>query len=144
MPANPNVISFDVDTLEVKNGLYKVGLTYNPFDSAGYLFKGACLAFYPIPGEDFGIYYISDATDPNLANAKAVNASTVFFEALEFKEITVCVSGEVYLDRLLFLDGQNVYTTPPGKDPFILQLQKAGINVRTGYNITENDFPPCG
>jgi len=141
---NPNVISLDVDTLEVKNGIYIQGLAYNPIESDGILFKGAVLAFIPVPGEDFGVYYLSDAESPEIANAKAINAGTTFFPALTAKEITLCVGGEVYLDRLLFLGDQTVYTTPPGKDPYILQLKKAGITVKTGYNITENDFPPCG
>jgi len=144
---NPNVISFDVDTLPVKNGIYKdFSSIQNLLEVPVTIFKGCVLAWI-VNEPTYGTgWYIFNSGDPYLSNPRGILAETIVVDPGDFFKGRVLIGGEIYADRVLFQDPDqdNLFTIPPGKDePVIITLKRFGITVRFGYNITENDFPAC-
>lgn len=141
---NPNVISLSPDSIAIKNAIYEDAITFSdaPFDVI--FFKGASLHWD-------GSRYVPTQIAASWPTARAILTETVYLAAGETKIIRILTGGEVYADRVLFVEGENLFTIPPDippqfpqfNQPYILQLKLYGIIVKFGDNITENDFPSC-
>lgn len=141
--ANPEIRSFDSDTICIANPVYKNVLIKNTgLGLDVMLFRGLVLCFRT----DIGFWGPTISGISVTANAKGVLTSTLTLLQEETKLIRILVGGEVYSDRLLFAspEADNLLTIPPGgTDSFLLQLRDNNIIVKSGENIAGNDFPGC-
>lgn len=143
---NPQVRSFSSSTIEVVNPIYLDAVVGHPIEieEPTYAFAGVCLALYAPTGG----YSYTWSDIPGLDNAKAILADELYWYpgGPTFQLTRIIVGGEIYADKVLFVDeDDNINTIPAGADDsYLLQLRDNGLIVKFGDNITLPDFIGCG
>jgi len=148
MSTNPQIRSFSSNKIEVFNPIFD-DFYFGPLVNTQpgfYLFGGLVLGFNPLTGQYEGT--TAGGINP-ITKAQALLAETYFVPGPDVTiegYMRIIIGGEVYANQCLFIRTEDdLQTIAPGEeDSFELQLKKAGIVVRYGENITDNDLQPCG